>query len=62
MNLEILKKIRSKFNKKDELAKKIDIDLSNIHLSIDEEKILKEATKDFFPKSGSWSSSEFAKR
>lgn len=61
MNLVILKKIKSKFNKKEELQEKIEIDLSNVYLTGEETKKLEQATKKFFPETGSWNSWAYLK-
>ena len=58
--LKQLKKIRKIHNKRIKIENRIEENLKQVKLTQEETNLLDEATKNFFPKSGRWSSNEFA--
>lgn len=59
--LKQLKKIRKIHNQRVKIEKRIEENLKKVKLTQEETNLLDEATKNFFPNSGRWSSSEFKK-
>ena len=58
--LKQLKKIRKIHNKRVKIENRIEENLKQVKLTQEETNLLDEATKNFFPKSGRWSSNEIA--